>query len=338
MDEACRFHASYGGGIAVTHGRLALYAGSANPELAAAVAGQLGISLGRMRLRHFPDGEVHVQIEESIRGRDVYLLQSTGPPVNEHLMELLVMIDAFHRASAGRLTAVIPYYGYSRQEKKSTGREPISAKLVADLLTCAGVQRVVSIDLHTPAIQGFFDIGMDHLTAVPILIDYLVPRRPADGVVVAPDVGRAKLADKYATSLGLPMAIVYKEREPGGLITAREVVGEVSGRTPIVIDDMISTGSTIERAVEVLLRHGAKPAIVVAVTHPVLVGPAIERLAHPAIHEVVVTDTIPIPPEKRLPKLHVRTVASLLAEAIGRLHREESISAIFRRPFTEYGV
>lgn len=316
-------------------GDLRLYHGSANPDLAARVAQRLGIALGRSVLHRFPDTEVHVEIEESVRGKDVYIIQSTGPPVNEHLMELLVLIDAFRRASAGRINAIVPYYGYSRQEKKSTGREPITARLVADLLTTAGAHRVVSIDLHAPAIQGFFDVWMDHLTAVPILVEHLLARRSPDMVVVAPDVGRAKLGDRYATVLDLPLAIIHKRRLSAERTEAGAIVGEVRERAPIVIDDMITTGGTVMGAVEALLRAGARPEITVVATHPLLVGPARERLSHQAIREVVVSDTLPVPAERRPPRLTVVSVADLLAETIRRLHLNQSISALFP---PRYGV
>ena len=315
-----------------------IYAGTSNPQLATAVAQQLGRPLGKLVLKRFPDGEVHVQIEESIRGRDVYLIQPTGPPVNENLMELLVMIDAFHRASARQITGIIPYYGYSRQEKKTTGREPISAKLVADLLTTAGADRVVSIDLHTPAIQGFFNIGMDHLTAVPIIVNHLLPRRRPDSVVVSPDVGRVKLVDGFARALAVPLVVLHKRRLDHEEVEARAVVGEVRDKAPIIIDDMISTGGTIAEAVEAILAAGAKPEVTIAAVHPLLVGLAVERLKHPAIKEVVVTDTVSVPAEKRLDKITVLSVSGLLAETIRRLHENRSISALFPPRFDVHPV
>lgn len=309
-------------------GEISLYSGSANPELTEAVAQVLGVPVGRRLLGRFSDGEVHVQVEESIRGRDVYIVQSTGPPANENLMELLIMIDAFHRASAGRITALIPYFGYARQEKKTTGREPISAKLVANLLTVARADRVVSIDLHNPAIQGFFDIAMDHLTAVPILAGYLKSVRRADGVIVSPDVGRVKLADKYSIALGLPIAVLHKRRPSPEQAEIRGIIGDVQDKAPIIIDDMISSGKTIHEAVKALLQAGAKPEITVAVTHALLVGPALDYLRDEVIKEVVVTDTISQTPNKKLDKIKVQSVAGLLAESIRRLNRNESISAL----------
>ncbi|MHB0870652.1 MAG: ribose-phosphate diphosphokinase [Chloroflexota bacterium] len=315
-----------------------LFSGSANPDLASCVARELRIPLGRRLLQRFPDGEVEFRLEQTVRGRDVYLLQSTGPPVNEHLMELLVMIDASRRAAAGRITALVPYYGYSRQEKKSRGREPITARLVADLMTVAGADRVVSIDLHAPAIQGFFNIGMDHLTAVPILIEHLRQHREPDMVVVSPDTGRAKLAEKYARALGLPLVVLHKQRLGGAETEIHAVVGDVRGRRPIIIDDMITTGGTIHNAVQALLQAGATPELTVAATHGLLVGKALERLADPVIAEVAITDTVPVPPEKRIPKMHVVSVDGLLAEAVRRLNEERSISEIFPPRYDHHPV
>ncbi len=317
---------------------LRLYCGTANPDLGRAMAARLRTPLGKRKLQRFPDGEVHVRLEETVRGSDVYLLQSTCPPVDEHLMELLVMIDACRRAAAARVTAIIPYFGYSRQEKKSMGREPITARLVADLLACAGTNRVVSIDLHAPAIQGFFNIEMDHLTAVQILIEHLQRHHEPDRVVVSPDTGRVKLAERYARGLGLPLVVLHKERLEVGEVEVRRVIGDVSGRRPIVIDDMITTGGTVDEAVHALLEAGAKPEVTVAATHGLLVGKAMERLANPAIAEVVVTDTVPVPPAKRLPKLRILSVAGLLAEATRRLNENRSISALFSAQYDRHPV
>lgn len=317
---------------------LRLYCGSANPELGRAVAAKLRTPLAKRKLQRFPDGEVHVRLEDTVRGDDVYLLQSTSPPVDEHLMELLVMIDACRRAAAGRITAIIPYFGYSRQEKKSTGREPITTRLVADLLACAGTDRVVAIDLHAPATQGFFNIEMDHLTAVQILVEHLRRHHEPDRVVVSPDTGRVKLAEKYAHGLGLPLAVLHKQRWETGKVEVRRVIGEVKDRRPIIVDDMITTGGTIEQAVDALLAAEAKPEIMVAATHGLLVGKAMERLANPAITEVVVTDTVPVPPEKRIPKLHILSMAGLLAEAARRLNEDRSVSALFSARYNHHPV
>lgn len=319
-------------------GEIGLYTGSAHPELLRSIAQYLGEPVGRLQAQRFPDGEVGVQLDESVRGQDVFILQPTGPPVNEHLMELLILLDTFKRASPRRITALMPYYGYSRQEKKSAGREPISARLVADLLTTAGAQRVVSIDLHAPAIQGFFNIGMDHLTGVPILVEHLLSLREADMVVVAPDTGRVKLADRYASALDLPLVVLHKRRWGPEQVETRVVVGEVAGRRPVVIDDIISSGGTIRAAIEALLQAGANAEVLVAATHGIFVGRARERLAHPAIREIVVTDTLPQPPPERPATLRVCSVAGLLAQTIDRLHRDESISALFPPRFDQQPV
>lgn len=310
---------------------IAIYSGNGNIELAQAVAACLGQPLGRRELSSFPDGEVHIQIEESIRGKDIYLVQPTGPPVNENLVELLILIDAFHRASAGRVTAIIPYFGYARQEKKSTGREPITARLVADLITTAGADRVVSIDLHAPAIQGFFDIWMDHLTAVPILISYLRTREWKNGVIIAPDTGRVKLADDFARALGLPLIVLYKRRLGPEATEVGAVVGSVRGKKPIIVDDMITTGATIDRAVSTLVGAGSRPEVTVVATHGLLVDGAIQRLSRPAIKEIVLTDTVPVQSDKRmaLGKVTILSIAPLLAETIRRLNGNRSISELF---------
>lgn len=305
------------------------FCGSANPELAAAVAARLRIPLGKRKLERFPDGEIHARLEETVRGRDVYILQSTSPPVHEHLMELLILIDACHRAAAGRITALVPYYGYSRQEKMSSGREPITARLVADLLTTSGVNRVVSIDLHSPTMQGFFSIGMDHLTAVQILTDHLRSHGQPDRVVVSPDTGRVKLAERYAHALGLSLVILHKQRLGGRATEVRAVVGDVRDKRPIIIDDMITTGGTIHEAVRALMAAGARPEVIVAATHGVLVDGAVELLSDGTIQEVVITDTIHQPAGKLPPNFQVLSMATLLAEAVRRLNENRSISALF---------
>lgn len=318
-----------------------IYAGSATPVLAQAVAELLGLSLGHRDIHHFEDGETHVQILDNARGRDIYIIQSTCWPVNENLMELLIMIDAFRRASADRITAIIPYYGYARQEKKSTGREPITAKLVANLLTTAGATRVVAIDLHSPAIQGFFDIGMISLTAIPLLADYVRKNVPLqDAVIVTPDTGRLKVADMYANLLNLPLVVIYKRRsgEHGEEVEARAIIGEVKGKRPIIVDDIISTGGTIIASAEALIEAGAKPDMMVVATHGVLAPAAEERLGRPEITGIVTTDTIPFHSAGLLNKTSVISVAGLLAETISRLHQGQSISALFRRGHETYPV
>ncbi|MEO6888378.1 MAG: ribose-phosphate diphosphokinase [Ktedonobacteraceae bacterium] len=308
-----------------------IYCGSASTELARAVAGLLGRPLGRRTLQHFADGECHVQIQESVRGRDIYIVQSTCNPVNEHLMELLVMIDAFRRASASRITAIIPYYGYARQEKKTTGREPITAKLVANLLTVAGANRVVSIDLHSPAIQGFFDIGMDHLTAIPLLGRYVREHIDlSDAVVVTPDTGRVKVADVYANMLNIPLVVMHKRRSNDQSVEVRAIVGTVEGKRPIIVDDIISTGGTIFTCAQALLEAGALPDITVVATHAVMSPPVEERLCMPEITRIITTDTIPLRSQELSEKCVVLSVSELLAETVQRLHQGRSISALFR--------
>lgn len=318
-----------------------IYCGSATPELARLIAERLGRPLGRRDVDHFADGECHVQIQESVRGRDIYIVQSTCTPVNEHLMELLVMIDAFRRASANRITAVIPYYGYSRQEKKSTGREPITAKLVANLLTTAGVNRVVTIDLHAPAIQGFFDIEMIHLTAIPLLVNHVRAHIDAqNSVLVTPDTGRVKVAEMYANMLNVPLVVMHKRRsgERGEGVEVSVVVGSVEGKRPIIVDDIVATGSTIITCAKALLDAGALPNMMVIVTHGVFGPTAEERLAMPEIAQIVVTDTIPIHTPSLMQKMVVISVADLLAEAMRRLHQGRSISELFRNVNEEFPV
>ena len=310
---------------------LRLLAGSANPELAKEIAMTLGVELGKISISPFPNSETRVQIEESIRGTDVYIIQPTCQPSNDHLMELLLTIDAMKRASVRQITAVIPYFGYGRQDKKSTGREPISAKLVADLLTVAGANRIVAVDLHAAQIQGFFDIPADHLTALTTLADHFKQKQIDNGVIVAPDAGRVKLAEKYSNILGFPLALMHKRRTGvgGREVEAAGIVGDVAGKNPIIVDDEIATGGTVLEQVAALEMAGSKPAYI-SVTHPVLAGAAPERLRHPAIREVVVTNTIPVPAEKQANgKIEVLSIAPLLAEAILRIHQHRSVSQVF---------
>lgn len=317
-----------------------LFAGRANPTLAKEIAAILGVELGKISIGPFPNSETRVQIEESIRGTDIYIIQPTSEPANENLMELLITIDAMKRASAYQITAIIPYFGYARQDHKTTGREPISAKLVANLLTTAGASRVMAIDLHVPQIQGFFDIPMDHLTALTTLANYFLEKEIENGVIVAPDVGRAKLAEKYSKILRLPLAIMHKRRNgaDGQDVEFVELVGDVKGKTPIIIDDEIATGGSIYEQAQALAEAGAKPAYV-SVAHGVLVGPALERLKHPSILEVVTTDTIPVPAEKRIGgKIKVLSIAPLLAEAILRVHQHRSVSQVFREQHLDFAV
>jgi ribose-phosphate pyrophosphokinase len=317
-----------------------LFAGRANPALAKEIAAILRVELGKISIGPFPNSETRVQIEESIRGTDIYHIQPTIEPSNENLMELLITIDAMKRASARQITAIIPYFGYARQDHKTTGREPISAKLVANLLTTAGASRVMAIDLHVPQIQGFFDIPMDHLTAVTTLANYFRDKQIENGVVVSPDAGRAKLAEKYAQILRLPLAIMHKRRNgpDGQEVKFVELVGDVKDKTPIIIDDEIATGGSIHQQAQALAAAGAKPAYV-SIAHAVLVGPALERLKHPSIREVVTTNTIPIPVEKQLDgKIKVLSIAPLLAEAILRVHQHRSVSQVFRDQHLDFAV
>jgi ribose-phosphate pyrophosphokinase len=316
-----------------------LICGSANINLGKEIAAILGTHLCDIRISRFADTEIHVQLEESVRGQDVYIIQPTCPPVNENLMEMLITIDACHRASARQITAVIPYYGYARQDHKSTGREPISAKLVADLITIAGADRVVSVDLHAAPIQGFFNIPMDHLTAVPILARYF--RKPAfpDVVIVAPDAGRTKLAEKYIDILQVPMAIMTKRRKGigGKDVEFFNIMGDVKDKTAIIIDDVIASGSIVKEA-DMLLKSGARE-VYLAITHPVLVGPAIERIRQSSIKALVVTNTVPVPEEKLLNgKVKVLSIAPLLAKVVKNIHRNKSVSQLFRKDKLEFPV
>jgi ribose-phosphate pyrophosphokinase len=302
-----------------------LFTGSAHPDLARRVAEALGVPLGKAVVDRFPDGEVRVRLLESVRGDDVYLIQPTSPPVNDHLMELLLLADAARRSSAGRINAVIPYFGYARQDKQTQGREPVSAKLVANLLETVGVHRVIAIDLHAPQIQGFFDIPVDHLSAVRLFARYLQERGYTEnGVVVSPDAGRAKEARRLSERLGLPFAMLAKRRHGPKDTSVTYVIGEVAGKRPLIIDDIVSTGGTIRRGVEALLLAGALPEMVVMATHPVLVGEARENLSHPAIREVIFTDTIPL----RDGGYTVLSTAELLAQAIRHVHTNQSVSAL----------
>lgn len=310
-------------------GDIAIFSGSAHPELACEIAGWLGLDVGPLRVIRFPDSEVYVRVDTSVRGKDVYIVQPTCPPVNESLTELLIILDAMYRASAGRITAVIPYYGYARQDKKTAGREAIAARMVADMLSIGGAHRVLTVDLHSAQIQGFFDIPVDHLTAVRLLASRLKTHNLDDAVIVAPDAGRVGMAYDYASLLGLPVVVVNKRRIDAEQTITTHIVGEVTGKRPIIIDDMITTGGTIARSVEALLQKEAQPDIRVVATHGVLVHHAVEHLSNPAISRVMLTNTIPIPPEKRLAKMEIVSVGGLLADAIARIHGDKSVSELF---------
>lgn len=308
-----------------------IIAGSASYELAGRIAEFGEIERIGAKLTRFSDSEIHIKLEESVRGRDAYVIQSTSEPANETLMELLILLDTLRRASAGRITAITPYYGYARQDRKSTGREPITAKLVANLITTAGADRVLALDLHSPAIQGFFDIGMDHSTAAKLLAADLKPRLPANSVIVSPDTGGVKRADQFVKALGLPLAILHKRRASADSVEIAAVIGDVAGCTPVIVDDIIATGGTIRKAVETLLSAGALPDARVVATHGVFCGDAIINLSHPAISEIVVTDTIEQRPEvaAALPNLRVVGIGHLLADCVNRLHTGLSLSELF---------
>ena len=314
----------------VLNGDIKIICGNAHPGLGQEIASILGVKLCEVHTSRFADTETHVQVEESVRGKDIFIIQPTCPPVNENLMELLITIDACRRASARQITALIPYYGYARQDHKSTGREPISAKLVADLISVAGADRVVSVDLHASPIQGFFNIPMDHLTAVPILARYFRKKEFKDAVIVAPDAGRTKLAEKYTDILQLPMAIITKRRRGigGNDVDFYNVIGDVKGKTAIIIDDVIASGSITKEA-EMLSKAGAKE-VYLSITHPILVGPALERLQSPAVKELVVTNTVPVSEEKLASgKIKVLSIAPLFAKVIRYIYQNKSISNLF---------
>ena len=308
-----------------------LFSGRANPALAQRIGEYLGLPLSAIQAKPFPDGELVVKIEEDIRGRDVFLIQPTcGPVVNEHLMELLIFIDCARRASAQRITAVMPYYGYARQDRKDEGRVPITAKLVANLIATAGADRVLTMDLHAAQIQGFFDIPVDNLMAEPVLSRYWSSQGLEDLVLVSPDVGNVKRARMYAQRLGGELAIIDKRRISGRDTETGRLIGEVSGKTVLMMDDMISTAGTVCNAAKLCKEKGAK-RIFAGATHAVLCGPAVERLREAPIDQLVVTDTIPVDEEKAraIGKLKVLSVAELMGEAIHRIHNDESVSSLF---------
>jgi ribose-phosphate pyrophosphokinase len=310
-------------------GQLKVFSGSAHPLLAREIADYLGIALGQARLRRFPDTEVSFQIDENIRGTDVYIVQPTSAPVDEHLVELMIMIDAFRRSSASRITAVIPYYGYARQDRKDKPRVPISAKLVANVLSAAGTNRVLTMDLHKAQIQGFFDIPVDHLFAAPVIIEYLARRGYPDLTIVSPDAGGAERARAYAKRLGAELAVIDKRRTDDGRAEVMNVIGDVEGRTCIIQDDIIDTAGTIQNAAWALKENGATRVLACAV-HGVLSGPAIQRIEESPLDELIVTNTIPHTPEReRCSKIKVLSVARLLGQAIRSIHEETSVSSLF---------
>jgi len=307
---------------------LKLFTGRANPELAREITEYLEIPLGKMEIRSFSDGETYVKINENVRGKDVFLLQPTSPSANENLMELLIMIDASQRASAGRITAVIPYYGYARQDRKDQPRVPITSKLVANLITTAGADRVLTMDLHVDQIQGFFDIKVDHLFAVSVIIDYFKKKNLKDLVVLSPDVGGLRRARAYAKRLGAPLAFVDKRRPVADEAEVINIVGKIKGKQVLIVDDMVDTGGTLLAAVKSLIEKGAT-AVYASCTHAVLSGEAYEKINASALKEMIVTDTIPLDSKRAGEKIKVLSVAPLLGEAIKRIHQNQSVSNLF---------
>ncbi|MGG6296093.1 ribose-phosphate pyrophosphokinase [Leptolyngbya sp. AN02str] len=310
--------------------RLRLFSGCANPGLSQEVARYLGMDLGPMVRKRFADGELYIQIQESIRGCDVYLMQPSCHPVNDHLMELLIMIDACRRASARQITAVIPYYGYARADRKTAGRESITAKLVANLITQAGASRILAMDLHSAQIQGYFDIPFDHVYGSPVIIDYLANKQLSDIVVVSPDVGGVARARAFAKKLDdAPLAIIDKRRQAHNVAEVMNVIGDVAGKTAVMVDDMIDTAGTICEGARLLRQQGARQVYACA-THAVFSPPAIERLSSGLFEEVIVTNTIPMPEDRRFPQLTVLSVANIIGETIWRIHEDSSVSSMFR--------
>ena len=309
-------------------GSLKIIAGSSNMQLAQAIARHIDVELGNCEMSRFSDGEIHFRLDESVRGCNVFVIQSTCAPVNEHLMELLVMLDSLKRASAKTINVVMPYYGYARQDRKARSRDPITAKLVANLIETAGADRVIAMDLHAMQIQGFFDIPVDHLLGVPILGDYFYEKELDQPVVVSPDHGGVVRARRLADSLEAPLAIIDKRRPEPNVVEVMNIIGDVKGRTAILVDDIIDTAGTISLAAGALLEAGAKE-IYACCTHPVLSGPAVERLEAAPLKEIVVTDTIPLRQEQKSDKIKVLSVAPLMGEAIKRINEQKSLSKLF---------
>ena len=315
--------------MATGFGELKIFSGSAHPGLTAEIAQFLGVEVGQARLKQFPDSEVAFQIDENIRGTDVFVIQPTSAPVDHHIMEMLVMIDAFRRSSAARITAVVPYYGYARQDRKDKPRVPISAKLVANIISAAGTNRVLTMDLHKAQIQGFFDIPVDHLFAAPVIVEYCSRLQAEDLTIVSPDAGGAERARAYAKRLDAELAIVDKRRTEDGTAEVMNVIGDVDGRTCILQDDIIDTAGTIQKAADALKKAGAKRVLACAV-HGVLSGPAIERIEKSPIDKMIVTNTIPLPAAGQgCSKIVVLSVARLLGQAIKSIHEETSVSSLF---------
>lgn len=308
--------------------KLAVFSGNANPKLAEDICRCLKIKLGDIFVSRFSEGEIQVKINENVRGKDVFVIQPTSPPVNEHMMELLIMIDAFKRASAGRITAVLPYYGYARQDRKDQPRVPITAKLVADLITVAGASRILTIDLHAGQIQGFFNIPVDHLYAVNVFVEYYEKMQLGDVMIVSPDVGGIKTARAYAKRFNADFGVIDKRRINSLKTEVMNIMGEVRGKNVIIVDDLVATAGSLVEAAQALKEQGARE-VYAAITHPVLCGPALSRIENSALKHLAVCDTIPVEDGKIHPKIKVLSVASLLAEAIKRIHCEESVSCLF---------
>lgn len=308
--------------------KLKVFSGSANPSLANEMCDHLAVPLGNVKLTRFSDGEVNFQILENVRGADVFIVQPTSPPVNENLMELLIMIDAFKRASAQRITAVIPYYGYARQDRKDRPRVPLSSKLVGDLLSAAGSQRLLTMDLHASQIQGFFNIPVDHLFANAIFLDHIAKMEVENLMVISPDAGGVERARAYAKRMGTSLAIIDKRRDAENEAQVMHIVGDVKGRNVIIVDDMIDTAGTLVRAIEALVREGAR-RVFTAATHAVLSGLAVQRIDKSDFESVLVTNTIHLAEERKVPKIKIVSVAPLLGEAIKSIHEETSVSKLF---------
>ncbi len=309
-------------------GKIKVFTGNANRDLVRSICRELNIEMGLCEVNHFSDGEISVNIGETVRGCDVFIIQPTNTPVNDNIMELLILIDAVKRASAGRINAVIPYYGYARQDRKTKARDPITAKLVANLLTTAGADRVVGMDLHAGQIQGYFDIPVDHLSAVPILAEHFKSLVDENTVIVSPDLGGVTRARTFANILDLPIAIIEKRRPKANVSEVMNVIGEIEGRDVVLVDDIIDTAGTIVKAASVLKTFGAKKVYGCA-THGVLSGPALERIHNSELEKFVITDTIPLPEMARIEKIEVVSVAPIFAEAIKRINNNQSISIIF---------
>ncbi len=312
----------------VTRKKLMIFSGRSCPELGRQIAGHLGIGLGKVDLKTFSNGELYVRYEESVRGCDAFVVQTCSEPINDNIMEMLLMIDALERASAKRISAVIPYYGYSRQDKKTLAREPISARVIADLLAVAGADRILTMDLHAGQVQGFFSGPMDHLTAVPLLASYISRQHFQELVIVSPDAGRVKMANKYTEHLGVPMAILHKRRPGHNKAEVLHVIGEVEGKTAVLVDDMIDTAGTLATSSEALMKAGAAEVYACA-THGIFSGPARERLDASPLKKVVVTNTLPIPEERLSGKVEVLSIASIFANTIASVFKDESVSELF---------